>query len=110
MGLPIAWLFLRKMDTGVSGTKSLQILTKTKVYLCEYFAIIFLLCRYIESGVYSGITEDVLAPKLQDLLEIPDEKLLLWNLYTVSDFKVERSKCPATGSNVFKFLFVFKTN
>ena len=70
--------------------------------------LFFFLCRYIESGVYSGITEEVLAPKLQHLLEIPDEKLLLWNLYTVSDFKVERSKSPATGSNVFKFvLFVF---
>lgn len=107
MGLPIAWLFLRKMDTGVSGTKALQILIKTKVYFCQYFAIIFLLCRYIESGVYSGITEEVLAPKLQNLLEIPDEKLLLWNLYTVSDFKVERSKSPATGSNVFKFFVCF---
>jgi len=40
--------------------------------------------------VYHGITEAVLAPKLAQLFDIPREKMLLWNLYTTSDFKLYR--------------------
>ena len=44
--------------------------------------------RYIESGVYCGITEDFIGPKVQELLNIPEENLLYWNVYTPSDFKL----------------------
>ena len=42
----------------------------------------------MDSGVYHGITQEVLIPKLQELLDIPDDKIFHWNLYTTSDFKM----------------------
>ena len=44
----------------------------------------------MDSGVYHGVVENVLVPKLCELHDIPEDKLLMWNLYTTSDFKMFR--------------------
>ncbi len=61
-----------------------------KLFPIEPLLKIFSFYRYIDSGVYHGITEEVLAPKLVEMLQIPAEKLLLWQVYTTSDFKLFR--------------------
>ena len=42
----------------------------------------------MDSGVYHGVVEQVLVPKLCELHDIPEDKILMWNLYTTSDFKM----------------------
>ena len=46
--------------------------------------------RYIESGVYHGITESKIVPKFHEYFAIPEDKILLYNLYTPADFELYR--------------------
>jgi len=57
----------------------------------------------MESGVYDGICEEVLAPKLQEVYGIAPEHLMLYKLYTTSDFKLFRDDKPKKGGGVSKF-------
>ena len=62
------------------------------------YQIIFLQ-RYFESGVYTGMTEEKLVPRLKVHLDVTDDKILLYPVYTESDIKVHRQKLSSRISS-----------
>ena len=58
---------------------------KTENWPGAYFIFV---SRYIESGVFRGMAEDVVGPKIQGLLGVPAEKFFVWEVYTTSDLKL----------------------
>ena len=66
--------------------------TNISTHFLDYF-------RYIESGLYQGITEKVFAKQIQESFAIPPEKLVLLNLYTHADLQLYRMDKPTKDSS-----------
>lgn len=98
------------MGYGVSGKNKLPHISCTSIStITLHHNWYWSFCRYLESGVYHGITEKFLAPKLQDLFDIPSEKLVLLCLNTTSDFKLFRDQKMKKNGGVGKFCTITST-